>query len=97
MIDIESVKTIEFWSCPNTKYWQTANYLFAKQRNQNWSNFKAFADDKINENEQMKFGLGRVEKIVGIRENADYQYFLLFPQCFQKPSFSGSLKAGIVW
>ena len=25
-------------------------------------------------------------------ENAGYQHFLLFPQCFQKASFSGSLK-----
>ena len=30
-------------------------------------------------------------------ENAGYQHFLLFPQCFQKASFSGSLKVGIVW
>ena len=30
-------------------------------------------------------------------ENAGFQHFLLFPQCFQKASFSGSLTAGIVW
>ena len=31
----------------------------------------------------------RVENIVGKGENAGYQHFLLFPQCFQKPSLSG--------
>ena len=29
---------------------------------------------------------GRVEKNVGKGENAGYQHFLLFPQCFQKAS-----------
>ena len=32
------------------------------------------------------------ENIVGKGENAGYQHFHLFPQCFQKSSFSGSLK-----
>ena len=43
------------------------------------------------------FVLGRVENIVRKGENAGYQHFLLFPQCFQKQSFTGSLKFGIVW
>jgi hypothetical protein len=30
-------------------------------------------------------------------ENAGYQHFPLFPQCFQKASFSGSSEVGIVW
>ena len=34
---------------------------------------------------------------MGKGENAGYQHFLLFPQCFQKLSFLGSLKVGIVW
>ena len=54
-----------------------------------WSKLKAFADDKINVNEKLKFGMGKEENIVG-KENAGYQHFLLFPQCFQKPSVSGS-------
>ena len=41
--------------------------------------------------------MGRVENIVGEGENADYLHFLLFPQCFQKASFSRLLKVGIVW
>ena len=45
----------------------------------------------------MIFVLDRVENIVGKGENAGYQHFLLFPGCFQKASFSGSLKVVIVW
>ena len=39
---------------------------------------------------------GRVENIVGKGENAGYQHFLLFPQCFHKDSFPGLLKVVIV-
>ena len=39
----------------------------------------------------------RKENIVGKGENADYQHFLLFPQCFQKAFSSGSGNPGIVW
>ena len=60
----------------------------------NRSKLKAFADDKINVTEILKFVLGRVENNAGKGENAGYQHFLLFPQCFQKASFSGSLKSG---
>ena len=35
----------------------------------------------------------RVENIVGKGENAGYQHFLLFPQCFQKASFLGVVKS----
>ena len=38
-----------------------------------------------------------VENIVGKGENAGNQHFLLFSQCFQKASFPGSLKVGVVW
>ena len=37
------------------------------------------------------------KNIVGKGENAGYQHFLLFLQCFQKDSFLGSLKVVIVW
>ena len=37
---------------------------------------------------KINFALGRVENILGKGENAGYQHFLLFPQCFQKASFS---------
>ena len=59
---------------------------------------KAFSDKKkTNMAEKLKFVLGTVENIVGKGENAGYQHFLLFPQCFQKASFTGSLNFGIVW
>ena len=38
----------------------------------------------------------RVENIVGKRENAGYQHFLIFPQCFQMAFFLLFLKFGIV-
>ena len=38
-----------------------------------------------------------VENTVGKGENAGYQNFLLFPQCFPKPSSLESLKVGIKW
>ena len=41
--------------------------------------------------------LGRVENIAGKGENAGYQHFLLFSQCFQTASILGLLKVGIVW
>ena len=39
----------------------------------------------------------RKENIEEKRENAGFHYFHLFLQCFQKPSFLGPRKAGIVW
>ena len=62
-----------------------------------WSKLKAFADNKMNLPEKLKPGLGQVENIVGKGQSAGYQHFLLFLQCFQKPSLSGTLKVGIVW
>ena len=62
-----------------------------------WLKFKGFANDKINVAEKLKFAVQRIEIIVGKGDNAGYQHFLLFPQFFQQPSFSGPLKVGIVW
>ena len=62
-----------------------------------YSTLKAIADNKINETEKLKFVFERVENIVGKGENAGNQHFLLFPQCFQKASYKGSLKAKVVW
>ena len=62
-----------------------------------WSKLKAFADDSIKLAKMMIFVLDRIENIVGKGENTGYQHFLLFPQCFQKAFFSGSLNVGIVW
>ena len=45
----------------------------------NWSKFKAFADNKFNVTQNVKFVFHKIENIVGIGENASYQHFLLFP------------------
>ena len=74
-----------------------ADPIYAKQQILDCSKLKAFADHKINVTQISKFVLGRVENIEGKGENAGYQHFLLFPQCFHKPCFSGLLKVGIVW
>ena len=55
------------------------------------SKWKAFSGDEINLTEKLKFVSGKFGNIVGIGESAGYQHFLLFPQCFQKASFSRSL------
>ena len=41
----------------------------------------------------------RVENIEGKveNENAGYQHFLLFPQCFRNDSIPDLIKPGIVW
>ena len=54
-----------------------------------WSKLKGFADDNLNVSKTMIILICRVENIVSIGENGN-QHFLLFPQCFQKPSLSGS-------
>ena len=65
-------------------------------KNVDWSKLKEFADIKIKVTEKFKFVLGRVENIVGKGENAGCQHFLIFMQCFQKATFSRSLKVRIV-
>ena len=57
------------------------------------SKLKGFADDKIHVTQKLRFASDRPENIVGKGENACYQHFHLFPQCFefQKAFSSGSL------
>ena len=43
----------------------------------------------------MIFLFDRIENTEGKGENAGYQHFLLFLQCFPKPSSSGLLKSGL--
>ena len=58
---------------------------------------KAHADDKLNVERMVISLYDKVENTVGKGENAGYQQFLLFLQCFPKPSPLESLKVGIVW
>ena len=52
---------------------------------------KAFADDNFNVIQMMIYVLNRVKNILGKRENAGNQHFLLLLQCFIQP-FYRSLK-----
>ena len=60
------------------------------------SKLKALEDEKPKLIKMAKIVLDKIENIVGKEENAGYQHFLLFPQCFQKAFSLGLLKAGIV-
>ena len=51
-------------------------------KNLYWSKLKAFTDI-LKVAQMTKFVIDSLENIVGKGENAGYQYFLLFPQCFQ--------------
>ena len=53
-----------------------------------------FADGNSDLTRMLQVFFDRVETFVGKQENAVYQHFLLFPQCFQKASLPGLF---IVW
>ena len=54
---------------------------------------EAFADVKCNVGKLMISLFDEVENLVEKEENAGYQHFLLFPQCFPKPSSLGVVKS----
>ena len=68
-----------------------------KQQNLRLVQIQSICRRKIQHAKIMIAVCDRIEKIVGKGENAGYQHFLLFPQCFQKLSCSGSLKPEVVW
>ena len=82
------VKVTENYSCfnplPNEKFLDTTK-------------LKAFADNILNIAKMTTSLCDRVANTVGKEENAGNQHFLLFPQCFPKPSSVGSSKVRIVW
>ena len=57
---------------------------------------KAFSDDKLNLAKMTIYLFDRAENTVGKGENAGYQQFLLFLQCFPKPYSLRSLKIRVV-
>ena len=61
------------------------------------SKLREFADDNFKFYENGKKLSKRAENTVGKGENAHYEQFLLFPQCFQKACFPGASKGVIVW
>ena len=61
---------------------QTKNFRFFQIQN--------FEDNNFNFDENERNFSNRVENTVGKREIARYEQFLLFPQCFQKTSTTGT-------
>ena len=59
--------------------------------------FQAFADNKSDVTTRMISVFIRQETVVGKGDNAGYQHFLLFPQCFHNAYPSGLLKVRILW
>ena len=57
---------------------------------------KVFADSKFNFAKMMISVCDRLENVARKGGIADYKYFLLFQQCFQKLTSSKSLKLGIM-
>ena len=84
-----------FWHFKTKKYW-AIHQSQALARRELTLYQEAFADDKIKLTIMMIFVFHRVEIIVGKWQNADDQYFLLFPQCYQKAFHSRLLKVGII-
>ena len=56
-----------------------------------------FAEDNFKFDENGRKLSKQVENIVGKKEIARYEQFLLFPQCLQKACFPGASKGVIVW
>ena len=81
----------------NEYLWSKGSSLYQTTKIQDWSKFRAFADEKKELPKITIFVLDRIENIAEKGENASYQHFLLFSQYFQKAYYSGSLKVGIVW
>ena len=76
-------------------------YLFTKCINSlsndkilDYSKLKAFADNKINVTQKLKYKLGRLENIVGKGGNAGHR-FALCPQFFNIPLIQGHKKSGL--
>ena len=66
--------------------YRVKGYHLTKLQNSVWSKLKAFADDNF----QFEIGHGKCRNFAGKGENAGYQHFLHFPQCFQKTFFTAS-------
>ena len=60
-----------------------------------WSKLKQSADDNFKFDENIRQFSKWVENTVDKGENARYEQFLLFPQCFQKACFPGHQKVSL--
>ena len=79
--------------------WEIFSPCFNSTKNKilDWSKLKEFADNKMKCESGTKNCVEKGRNILGKGENAGHQHFLLFPQCFKKSTFSGTLEFGIVW
>ena len=68
-----------------TKNWhmKSRDNALANKNFLDWSKLKAFADNKINAIEKLKFVFGRAKNIVEIGENAGYHFPTMFSCMFQ--------------
>ena len=58
--------------------------------------FTTFVDEKLKKKrEKLKFS-HNLENIAGKGENAGYQHFLLYPQCFPKDSYFVKTRARMI-
>ena len=67
----------------------TSKMLFPNDKSLDLTKLIAFADDKINSAQRMRFVFHRVGNIVGKGENAGNQHFLLFYNVIKRPLYQG--------
>ena len=67
-------------------------YALPNDKKLDGTKITTFADDKIKSAVVLVCCVFYTENIAGKGENAGYQHFLLFLQCFQKPLSLDSLK-----
>ena len=87
---------IVIWPCKQGPYLPTILNSLPNHKILVVTKLEAFADNKLNVAKVTISLFDSVENAFGKGENAGYQHFLLFPQCFPKPSSLRSLKVGIV-
>ena len=70
-------------------FWKEFRFVITVYQTKNFTRFnlEAFTHDRLDMNQKLKSDFGRIENIAGNGENAGYQHFLLFSQCFQKVYF----------
>ena len=88
-------KGVIVWEWVNCNYCMVFNPL-PNDKSLDVTKVKAFADNKLRVAKMTISLFDRIENTVGKGENAGYQHFLLFPQCFPKSSSLGLLKVRIV-
>ena len=76
---------LSLWTGLKVYHW-VKELSLSQTANLEKTKLKGFAEDKFTVARNLISLYDWVENIVGKGENAGYQHFLLFPQCFQKAS-----------